>query len=291
MKHGIEFNSHLVNPDFSKKFEDRSIYQSPFGPVETVDISPITHTHQTPVLFAPGWQETIKMERECLYELYDSGRRVVSLTHPMAVYKRDTNDGFPAIEARKAETLLGFLDAKDIHQIDAMAHSEGAINLAIAAMMQPERFRSLVLVTPAGLIGDDNLLRLSIGFGRHVVRTGQINKLLKGRLKGQIYHQKLPLLKKMSIVLEEGLAMTSFNLHPLLLDLRKKGVRIAVLAGEKDTAFPIDRLKNHLSKSAPEDEHFGFDMFATKPGGHEIYTNTHEIMKQVLGIFDNLERN
>lgn len=104
-------------------------------------------------------------------------------------------------------------------------------------------------------------------------------------------------LKRLSSFRQEITAMAVFDIHPLLITLRRQGHKIAVLAGKRDTAFPLKRMKRHLQmgintynlQTEQDKKHYGLDVFTTKAGGHELYTNTHEIMEQVIALLELLE--
>lgn len=285
-----------TDSSFEKQFDVRTLLQTAYGTIETVDITPPMPKESVPVLFAPGWRETPELEKECLQEVYASGRRVVTLRHTPVMYAMEEARNLPNIEVQKAKTLLTVIAENGMEQVDIITHSEGAINVAIAATMQPEKFRHLVLVTPAGLGGKSTVPQIAFGFARHIARSSsQIPHIRAGR-KGKSHRVEATVRNSIKTALHEGAAIASFDIFPLLLELRTHGVKIAVLFGEKDTVFPIEKVKDHLTRhlerlsglSPHTREAFGFDIFATKPGGHELYTNSHQIMQQVLGLLDAL---
>lgn len=283
---------------FEEQFAKREFLETPFGIVETVDLTPPEIEHKTPVLLAPGWGETLELQKVCLQEIYLSGRRVLALRHAVLIKKNRKETSYPVAELQKAETLLSLLTYKNIQAVDVISHSEGSLNVAIAATMQPARFRKLVLVTPAGVSGKDHGMRIVIGFLRHVLKTRikspvQSAKILTG-LKRPKQQSEAHIFRRLLSFQKELSAMASFDIYPLLINARKKGIKIAILAGETDTAFPLLRMKKHLEKGIVkynlqtdnEKKNYGFDIFATKKGGHELYTNTHEIMKQTLRLLE-----
>lgn len=281
---------------FEKQFEHRDYIPTSAGMIETVDITPIRQK-LLPVLFAPGWRETPELMKEALWYVYKSGRRVITVLH--AIHNpKNSNGDFHPIEMQKAETLLEILSSKNIKQADSITHSEGAINVTIAAKMNLKLFRNVILVCPAGLIGTDNRRRLAYGFTQHLIETSRITpKILAGLQKKRKYHKPFFHPQSILFAFQEGKAITSIDIHPLLLQLRKKGLHIAVLAGEKDTAFPLERMKNHLLQcvgktktlTQKEKDNFGFDIFAIKSGGHEFYVNVEPAMRKVLNLLDELE--
>lgn len=287
--------------DFEEQFSKKQYFDTPFGSIETLDIVPQKITDTIPVLLAPGWGETLELQKECLKEVYLSGRRILALRHAIVIKKRKREE-YPVSELQKSETILTLLEKNGLKKIDVISHSEGSINLAIAATLKPNLFRNLVLVTPAGVSGKDNEFRIIIGFLIHVLRTrSQFSRLVNTRnvlrdMKSLKQQKDITLLHRIRSFQQEISAMATFDIHPLLINLRNHGIKIAILAGEKDPAFPLNRMKKHLEKgivaynlkTEQEKKHYGLDIFATKKGGHELYTNTHEIMQQVLFLLKRL---
>jgi len=56
--------------------------------------------------------------------------------------------------------------------VDAITHSEGSIYIAIAASLRPDLFRNIVLVSPAGMLPDDNLVKEAGRFSSTSIREG-----------------------------------------------------------------------------------------------------------------------
>ena len=286
---------------FEKQFLQKQYLQTTFGIVETVDITPEKITDSVPVLLAPGWGETLELQKDCLKEVYLSGRRILALRHAIQIKKRKF-EKYPIAVLQKAETILLLLEKKQLKKVDGISHSEGSINLAIAVTMKPQLSRSMVLVTPAGVSGKDSRLRIIIGFLIHVLKTrSQFSQLIKSRkvlpdMKTQKQETNITFFKRLLSFHQEITTMATFDIHPMLINLRKQGVKIAILAGEIDPAFPLKRMRKHLEKgiteynvdTEQEKKYYGLDIFATKKGGHELYVNTHEIMQQVLLLLSQL---
>ncbi len=276
-----------MNIDFEEQFHKRDFIQTSLGKIETVDITPERPRITIPILFAPGWRETPELQKECLFEVYSSGRRVITLIHTKKLSIISKQKEYPDVELQKAETLLEILSAKSIEKVDVITHSEGALNVAIAASLKPKQFRNLVLVAPAGLSGTNSIANITVGFIKHITQDGAL-PLITRKVQIKSHREKINILKNASLALKEGKAIAAYDIHPLLLNLKKKGVRTAVLVGKKDTVFPLKKVKSHLSKLS-DDARFGFDVFATKPGGHDLYSKPHEIMQQVERMLEELE--
>ncbi len=165
---------------FERSFAQREIAEINGAQVETVDVKPCSPTGKTDVLLAGAWACTIPVYKPAMRELVKEGRRVIGLNHPREGGNIDLNPeeqellkDYPEEQKRKALTLIGTLEYKNVDAIDIMAHSEAAGAAVIATYLlikraektgKPVPIHNLELCGPAGLIGKDNLLRLGYGF-------------------------------------------------------------------------------------------------------------------------------
>lgn len=162
---------------FNKQFSHRDNIEVYGGSAETVDITPDRKTDKPPVLVAPAWSCSIDVYKGALNTLAKEGRRALSLNHPrgagnpQSLERRGADvSAYPQAEVLKALNILDFLDAKGLDQIDVVAHSEAGIHVAIAAMIDPKKFRNIVFFAPAGLIGEDTPARLAKGFAGQQIK-------------------------------------------------------------------------------------------------------------------------
>lgn len=170
-----------VPESFERQFEHREMIETAGGMAETVDISPRQQGNEVPVLLAPAWACTLPIYKPTIETIAQAGRRTLSLNHPrrggkveLTGAEQELVKDIPEAEVRKALTLRDVLRHKNIDTIDVIAHSEGAINAGIAALLLAEEaahqgkeppIRNIVFFGPAGLIGEDTPLRLMQGFG------------------------------------------------------------------------------------------------------------------------------
>lgn len=272
--------------NFRQQFGKREFLDSPYGKIEIEDVRPYKSTSSLPILFAPGWRETPELLKECMKEVYIKGRRVIALRHPVKLTKpRNIHGNYPLIEYQKADTLLRVIKYKKLKRVDAIAHSEGGVNLTIAASIRPDKFRNLVLVTPAGLMGKDSLFRLSLGFLQHLRELSGMKILHIKTLRSS--QDEKNILKRFNTLVKECSAMTSYDIHPLLIRLKKHSIKIAVLAGEKDTVFPLEKVKRHLIKIS-QPPHYGFAYFGIKKGGHELYAKPKRNISRIFEVLNKL---
>jgi pimeloyl-ACP methyl ester carboxylesterase len=171
------------------------------GTIDTVDIRPkktdksseeSSDKLERPVLLAPGWAETLTINKGPIRVLVEEGQHVLSLTHmlhdgkipdayqsvtrqinkrlansPISKRARDTYietflsrwdelaKHYPQVTLRRALTLLALVEEKNIDKVDIVAHSEGCIDAALAAYLCPDKFGNLVMLSSGGIIGED----------------------------------------------------------------------------------------------------------------------------------------
>jgi pimeloyl-ACP methyl ester carboxylesterase len=235
-----------------RQFETRKKFHVAGGIAEVADIKPEKAKTDVPVFLAPAWGYTIDTYKGVMKTLAEENRRVLSLDHPRHGYAmgdvpKDAASKYPTEELRKAMNIIGVLEQKGIEKTDVIAHSEGAANAIIAAVLHPEKFRNIVLFTPAGLIGKDSFGRLLKGFSQ----KNKPAKSLEGRLdidasafektaaaEAMKYIKKNPLR-----ALREAIGISQSETHELLRYLHEKGIGIVVMASVDDPVFPMDKMQ------------------------------------------------
>jgi pimeloyl-ACP methyl ester carboxylesterase len=265
-------------------------YESLGGIIEAVTLKPENPKTEVPVVIAPGWSENKKVLKDTAAELFAAGRPVILLDHPRRGGKVDPREEYPVDELRKALTIKEITKQDNIDQIDIIAHSEGAINGAIAASLDPDRVRNMILVNPAGLIGKDTIPRL---VGRFVKKNIQnfmsslpeksARKAFRtGQVEGGKYIASNP-----ARGYQEVKAISQSEIDDMLKDLHDEGIGIVVVHGVDDPGFPMDRMQKIVKSDAQPD---GFvDGFLSVRGGHdelyihpEKYTGAAEKMLSAL---------
>lgn len=239
------------------------------------------HPHETPILLAPGYLSPIKEYKSAMHELYAHGQEVVSLNYPkkgsyldltdeQARRVKEYFDPSKEDEVRKAIALLKVLNHEGLSSVNAIAHSAGAVDAAIAALIDPERIKNIVFFCPAGLV-DKNRRRLLSGLRKHVTHTGSESDWLSEA-------KRRPL-----SALAEGLGLMGVDIHKLIRALHENGVGLFVVSGDEDPIFPTDVIMNFMKKDIDEGL---IDGFATFKGGHG---NIERYMTEALKILEQLE--
>lgn len=230
-------------PSFEQQFKNRQELRFPEGKVTVVDITPGVLTDGTPVLLAPGWAENYDTYRKTLAVGFEKGRRILTVGYPGSG-KTSTDGRYPEEELRKAQLLLNVLERKEIKKADVIAHSEGAINGLIAALLKPEQFRNIVLDKPAGLIGKDTKVALTGRFiklllqeaiARPILLTDPTSSIRAGaRTARYIAENPKRVLKEMD-------ALTGVDITEMIKMLSGQGVKFSVFSGVNDPLFPVSR--------------------------------------------------
>lgn len=230
---------------------------------------------EVPVMLMPGWSGSIETYRENLETITKNGRRVLMAETPHGVEDiKDFREGIgekgsvaPDVHLKKIAAYMEVLDDKEIHEVDVISYSEGAIHTIIAASIASEKFRNLVLVNPGGLIGNDSFRRLSINFSKEIV-SAVIDTLRNPALVDKAYHILKDISKTVGTgpikSIQEITGITNTELENILKELRQNGIKISILHGADDTAFPMDKMQQTLDGEA-------VDGFYSVEGGHRNF--------------------
>jgi pimeloyl-ACP methyl ester carboxylesterase len=292
---------------FEKQFAKREMINVNGGIAEVVDLQADNTKEEVPTLFAPAWAVTLPVYKPALRTLLERGRRTISLNYPRAggdiILNDDQNDlvkEFPTEEVRKALTLIGILDHKHIERTDVIAHSEGAANAAIAALLHPEKFRNMVLVGPPGLIGEDTPMRLVKGFasqsnpkpslkeipvheeskkyadehGQVAIEYPEILLSEEGKEVGKIAETEALkyMLANPRRALQESWGMSQIQMHDLISKLHEKGIGIVIMSGVDDPVFQTKKMAALIKQGT-------VDGFLSVRGGHgQIGENPERFM-------------
>jgi pimeloyl-ACP methyl ester carboxylesterase len=204
-----------------------------------------------PVLIAGGWSEGTQSLRDTAEEAYKEGREVILVDHARSGgLKAGETDYNPEV-AHKSRTLLNIINELRLEKVDVIAHSEGSLNAVLAATQQPEKFRNIILVAPAGLIGEDSIPRLIGRFVPKIARgMTKDMKEIKQRdpESAKRFAKSGPTYMRSNIRkgLREVGAIAHTQIDGQLDDLRSAGIHIGVLQSHRDSGFPDKRIYKHI---------------------------------------------
>lgn len=241
-----------VGVSFERQFWQKERFASSYGQVSVVDVQPETLTDQIPILIAPGWSEDCQTYRRTIKAAFNSGRRALSLAYLRLSGGDIENGGYPEVELRKALLILNAIEEERIDRTDVIGHSEGAINILIAAMLKPDQFRNIVLDKPAGLIGKDTKPALTGRFIRMLFEETIIRPPLFTNPASLVsLGERIAwyVLENPASVTQEMDAITTFEITDLMRALHDRGIMFSVIAGVDDPLFPVKRQIEHMRES------------------------------------------
>lgn len=286
-------NKEIYKEGFEEQFAKKELFDVLDGKIEAVDVVPDTLKTETPLLLAPGWAASSETFKDSIKILFEKNRRVISLEHASEGVSEDLMDEhlkqqYPADELRKAMALLALIKEKNIDKIDVITHSEGAINTAIAASLEPEKFRNIVFMAPGGMIGKDTFPKLAGRFSYGLIRDAIKNNFSEDFDKARGARAMKVAIKYMASnpkrALKESVAISSSQIHEIIKELHSKGIGIAIASGVDDPAFPMDKMQ----ETAKADQ---LDGFVSLKGSHnEIIDRPEKYVAAADELLDKLEK-
>lgn len=248
-----ETTEQVHNEWLERQFEHPEIIELAGGTVELLDIIPEQKKTEIPTIMAPGWGNTPEVYKYNMLHLASSARRVIGVRAPHGIeageIAGEMTKEFPAAELRKVAAILNTLDAKGIEKVDVVAHSEAGIYMIIAATLAPEKFRNIVLVNPGGIIGEDSVARLGVGFVKNAVtevvrgmrdKHPEKNSANIGTFLRVLFSNPTESLKQV-------LAISNSDIREMLKELKDKGIGISIVHAVDDKGFPMERVQKVIT--------------------------------------------
>ena len=217
-----------------------------------------------PVIMVPGWTGNALQWKGTMRQLVSHGRRAMVMDAPHGVrYNRDVQervdkatDRATYVEYRKVAAIMAALDSRKVEKTDAVAHSEGCIDLIMAALAYPERFRTIVLTHPAGMIGEGPFPFISMLYRNQTGDVPAMNAAHEARKRGDPAHTFdihrddpvevdtiTPALKGpygIQNTIVELYSVAWVQIAELLREVKAKGVNVVVMASGDDQMFPAE---------------------------------------------------
>lgn len=236
-------------------------YLLPGGAFRMVSYNPGQVRDPVPVVLVPGWAITRRTLEPAAEELAQRGRRVLALES-----RRSGADGVAAKDGltRAADATLIAARLGGQPHVDAVAQSAGAHAALLAAQSQPQRFRSIVLVDPAGLQGAEDFCSLALRFHAHI--AGNIRRAVhapeqRRRALGYQHQGALWIARAPVGALRDAAALAALDLRPLLLEAQSNGIRIGIIHGAVDSLMPMAGVQSTVTRAY-------CDLFLSVQGEH-----------------------
>jgi len=225
--------------NFNEQFSKREKIKSDGGIVGIIEVTPKNPKSSIPVFLSSGWAEAPDMLKGVIHSIFNKGYKVLACDYSHLDNTSDIDSKFPPNAHIKALSMLKIFTDKKINNINVVAHSEGAINVAIAAYLKPEIFNKIILVAPAGMTGGDTFYKLASRFSVSLFNEGDSNSIswvhIKNILRYIIYN---PIQ-----ALAEAVGISNFKISTILKDLKKRGVEVHIIHGKNDKVFEMGKLK------------------------------------------------
>ena len=269
------------------------------GTMDIVDVKPEKMKTETPAAWLRGWGTTVEVHEDNILELARHGRRTLAVDarhgiESANIPESETEQGekIHDIELRKVAALLKMLDEKQIEQTDIVAHSEGAIYGVMAALLRPERFRNMVLVDPAGMVGEDSEGRLVRGAALDIaLQTARIYKKLLTKEGFAAFKQSNTATKALAEVfasnpkhtVESVGVIAETQIDELLTTLKSLGIKISIIHGVDDRFFPMEKVQQQTTTKMVE----GF--YSVQGTHNQLYLHPEKYTALVDNALDALE--
>jgi len=213
------------------------------------DVRPSEAKSEYPVTVIPGWNATPETWKNNIREIVAAGRRAVSIdaAHGSEItINADTSEA----ELRRMSAVVSALDHLRIQKSDLVGHSNGGLDALLLAHSFPERFRNIVLINPAGLIGSDSFIKLVGRFAKEKAST-TFQAIKEGTNEENIRINKIgsrSMLNSPRWSFKEVQSLANADVVELLREVKQKGVKIVIIHGPDDPVFPFERMSSQLSE-------------------------------------------
>lgn len=262
--------SESENPTFDEQFSHKKELESPAGKMSYVEIESSfpSPTDSTPLVVFPGWSITLNTEKPLLKCLADGreekkdnqgnvvspaffGRNLIAAEFPRQGGEVIGEYDIPEEVVRQAELMSGLLlQQKD--RVDVSVDSMAAMSMISAIKLNPQildKIRNIMVVSPAGFSGEDNILKL---IGRSLAHFGQDTvtllkspierrNILKMALEMGLYVGKNPARTIKEVAAIAG-SEEYGELKKLKSQLDEKGINLGFMQAESDKLTPASKL-------------------------------------------------
>lgn len=264
-------------PTFEQQFENVHTVDSWGGETTYVHIKPEHPVSEHPVLMASGWSEGRHAFKDSAKEVYNSGREAILVDHARrggaGHDSRPSHSIFTEFHGEvlhKANSLLEVIEASGIDKVNVIAHSEGAINTVVAALQRPQKFNTIILAMPAGMVGKDSLSKLMGRFAPKLIRSmtkdmGENPETAKDiNFGGVKYVARNP-----AKAIREARSMAETSIDDVLELLITDGINIGVLQSNADSIYPAHRIETNVRLEGGFANVDAYASVAAKDAGHD----------------------
>jgi pimeloyl-ACP methyl ester carboxylesterase len=214
--------------------------------IKVVDIQPQKLKTNIPTIVVPGFSATPDTLKDLILQTALAGRRVISAYAPHGISLKTKNKdvNLPEAEMRKLELLLQLISVKNFSRVNVIANSEGAIAVTTAATLYPDKFANIILIDPAGLIGDDNFFQLA----KRKMADAEAEELFLPKFKKVRYPaSKIDAIESFLINIPASLkeihAIAHSDITENLKKIHEAGIGLKIIHGIDDKIFPLEKVR------------------------------------------------
>ena len=270
--------------------------EGPLGSYEVLDVFPNGKEQDIPAVFFAGFANQASDYLTALKTTALEGkRRAIAWEDRKGLdigpVRYDHEAHVPRTQLSKVLGVIESLEYLGADRVDAIAHSEGAIHAIVAASLYPEKFRSITLVNPAGIVGNQGFTSLMKGVLREafdrIRNWGKADRSIGGTKKVMNAQYAKHLLESMFNI-------SKSQLHGMLEELRKNDeVKVAIVHTRDDRLFDFSEMEKVLkSGKSGSVEDYVDRMHVVDQGGHSnLLASVESVKKHVLGPLADLNAN
>ncbi len=235
-EHGSHSSGEAVRSmvTFEHEFNDKKTIELLDRQVKVVEVGrpEVPGPDEVPIVIVGGWAEDSDTFRGTIQTLYERGRWVVTLDHP--------------VQSDKAGNYHEVLEEMGIDKADVIAHSGGAGDAMDWASLYPDQVRNIVLANPNGLNGKDSIATLGARFLiKEAMGMTEINNpnARRAKLSGV---RKLAGLSNIVHGWTEARAIADADITKAMDAFRAKGHKIGIIQSHSDPIFLTDRIGDNV---------------------------------------------
>jgi alpha-beta hydrolase superfamily lysophospholipase len=260
---------------------------TPYGKVKLY--RPNTDNEQERVMVVPGFSESLTHNKKLVDTLARIGFDAFTFTQPRRRGKTGLTDPID----RQGDIVLKLLETtlRPNDRVHAVAHSLGCAAVLKAAMQHPERFASLTLMQPLGMVGEQ-------GFGEQLKRVSkkvtrnQVAATLEGetrlRYSARVARAQLAgggiIARHPRLAIQEARAAGKYDIADDIKDVVQLGVPVHVVTANSDEMF--DRHKIATGYELISDSVTSYSNIADQAAPHDTFwlhpERTAKLISQII---------
>jgi alpha-beta hydrolase superfamily lysophospholipase len=235
--------------------------ETPFGKAKVYSAeTPEAREH---TMVVPGYSESVSHSKKLVDALAGQGFDAFTFSQPRRKGKEPVNDPID----RQGEIVLDVLESTlpNGDKVHAVAHSLGSAAVLKVAQVAPERFASLTLVQPVGMVGEQNFPELLGRVGKKVTKN-QVGALRSQDPQRQpktgyaasadtesavcysarVAHSQLAgsgvLAKQPTLAVQEATAVGSYEMADDIAKVKELGIPVNIVKAHSDEMFDHDKM-------------------------------------------------